>query len=264
VRFRRVVTAIVVPSLVIAGLASAGAFQSGTAHAATATLAPGLPVIGVSQIVADTAHGHLFMVQNPFGGGGSDDPVLVTNLSGDPVGTLANAMRNVTLSPDGQTLYADDGDAVTAISTATLKQTASYPTPGQAAELAVQSGRLWVSYEGSSYSGIGAIDLTDGTADWNAVPIDYVGVPPAIAVDPSDTGILVATGDAFTGATLTAFNVSNRLSRTGQGHPAAGHDLRQPVVLGVRDNRRIGQTTGLERRRRPGGRPRQLRRRSAA
>jgi hypothetical protein len=209
VRFRRVVPAIVVPSLVLAGLASAAAFQSGTAHAAAATSATGLPVIGVSQIVADTAHGHLFMVQNPYGGRGSDDPVLVTNLSGTPVGTLADAMRNVTLSPDGQTLYADDGDAVTAISTATLKQTASYPTPGQAAELAVQSGRLWVSYEGSSYSGIGAIDLTDGTADWNAVPTDYIGVPPAIAVDPSDTSILVVSGAGFDGSTMATFNVSN-------------------------------------------------------
>jgi hypothetical protein len=208
VRFRRVMPAIVAPAILLAGLASVGAFQSGPAHAATVTPAAGLPVIGVSQIVADTAHGHLFIVDNPYGGY-SDNPVLVTNLNGDPVGTLADAMRNATLSPNGQTLYADDGDAVTAISTATLKQTASYPTPGLAAELAVQSGRLWVSYAGSSYSGIGAIDLTDGTADWNAVPVDYIGVPPAISVDPSDTGILVASGDSFTGATLATYNVSN-------------------------------------------------------
>lgn len=204
---RRVAPAIVASSIALVGLAGAAAFPPGAANAATASGAPGLPVVGVSQIVADTAHGHLFIVDNPYGGL-SDDPVLVTNLSGDPVGTLADAMQHVTLSPDGRTLYADDGDAVTAFSTATLKQTASYPTPGQAAGLAVQSGRLWVSYRGAD-SGVGAIDLANGTANWSAVPGQYLGVPPQLAADPSDTGILVVTGQGLDGSTLATFNVSD-------------------------------------------------------
>jgi hypothetical protein len=208
VRFRRVVPAIVVPSLVLTCLGSAAAFQSGTAHAAAATSATGLPVIGVSQIVADTAHGHLFIIQAPYG----ESPVLVTTLSGNPVATLADAVQNMTLSPDGQTLYADNGDAVTAISTATLRQTASYPLPSgdRAAGLAVQSGRLWVSYQISGASnGIGAIDLANGSADWNSVTGDWVPLPPAIAADPSDTGILVASSLGETPGTVATYNVSN-------------------------------------------------------
>lgn len=116
------------------------------------------------------------------------------------------------LSPDGSTLYADNGDTVTAINTTTLQRIASYPLPSgdRAAGLAVQSGRLWVSYQNSgAYNGIGAIDLANGSADWNAVTGDWVPLPPAIAADPSDTGILVASSLGETPGTLATYNVSN-------------------------------------------------------
>jgi hypothetical protein len=95
-------------------------------------------------IIADSAHGHLFISQGTAG-----DPILVTN-------------------------YAVAGGAVSAISTATLKQTASYPLPSgdRLAGLALQDGSLWVSYQNvsSDLSYVGAINIASGTADWTAVP----------------------------------------------------------------------------------------------
>lgn len=73
-RFRRIA-----PVVVLAVTASLTTFPSGPAHATTVT---GLPVTTVYQLVADTAHGHLFISQGPY-----DDPIVVTNLSGTPITT---------------------------------------------------------------------------------------------------------------------------------------------------------------------------------
>lgn len=207
-RFRRVVPAIVGPAIALAGAAT---FHSIAAHAGTASAASavGLPISSAYQVIADTAHSHLFISQ-----GAGSDTILLTSLSGSPVATLADATQNMTLSPDGSTLYADNGGSVTAINTTTLQRTASYPLPSgdRAAGLAVQSGRLWVSYQNtdsSLNSRIGAIDLANGSADWNAVTGDWVPLAPAIAADPSDAGILVASSLGATPGTVETYNVSN-------------------------------------------------------
>src|SRR5262252_1897299 len=95
--------------------------------AARASTPVSLPITSFYQIVADTAHGHLFISE----GSSSINHILVTDLTGQQVNTIAgqNGVMGINLSPDGKTLYAalSANHAVTAIDTSTLQQTASYP-----------------------------------------------------------------------------------------------------------------------------------------
>ena len=195
----------IAPVVVLAvAAASLTAFPSGPAHAATAT---GLPITSAYQVVADTAHGHLFISQGPTT---TDAPIVVTNLSGTPVTTIGKGARGLALSADDKTLYAAIGDTVTAFSTTTLKQTDSYPTPGPAWQVAQQSGRLWVSYQDGNLGEVGGIDPANPTAPLDSVPGEWLDFPPAIAVDPDDSGILVTSGEPLTSAEGTAtYNVSD-------------------------------------------------------
>jgi hypothetical protein len=203
VRFRRVVPAIVAPAIVLAGLAGVAAFQSGPAQAAAAA---GLPVASVYQVVADTAHGHLFISQGPDAG--TDAPIVVTNLSGTPITTIGDGARGLALSANDETLYAATGDTVSAFSTTTLKETASYPTPGTAWQVALQSGRLWVSYQDEDAGEIGAIDLANGSDSWNAVPGQWIDWPPDIALDPG-TGVLVTSSVGTSEPVTATYNASD-------------------------------------------------------
>lgn len=98
---------------------------AGISHAAAITPQP-----AAYQVIADTAHGHLFISEDsapsfvPFP---ADSDVLVTNLSGAPVATLPGpaGVHGVTLSPDGTTLYVGQDGGVAAFSTATLQQWAA-------------------------------------------------------------------------------------------------------------------------------------------
>ena len=95
----------------------------------------------------DATHGHIFISQ----GSSSQDGILVTDLSGQVVTTITgqSSVTGLALSPDGSTLYNAISYAVNAISTSTLTQTASYPMPAGDSpfNVAVQSGKVWVSYD---------------------------------------------------------------------------------------------------------------------
>ena len=125
-----------------------------------------LPITNFHEFVVDAAHGHLFFTQ---GYGGIDNftkhnAITVTNLSGKLVATIGGQdnVQGIALSPDGSTLYAaDEGDdAVSAISTTTLQETARYPlgTGNAPYGVAVQSGKVWVGYQGPAGAFIGEID----------------------------------------------------------------------------------------------------------
>jgi hypothetical protein len=200
VRFRRIAP-VVVLTVAAAGLT---AFPSGSAHAAAVT---GLPITSVYQVVADAAHGHVFISQGPDAG--TDASIVVTNLSGTPITTIGDGARGLSLSANGETLYAATGDTVSAFSTTTLKETASYPTPGLAFQVALQSGRLWVGYQDDSEGEIGAIDLANGSGIWNAVPGQWVEWPPVIAADPSEKGILVTSSVGTNEPVTASYNVSD-------------------------------------------------------
>jgi hypothetical protein len=184
---------------------------TGVAHAATITPQP-----AAYQIIADTSHGHLFISEGstpsfrPFP---TDSTILVTDLSGDPVATLPGPLGvdGVTLSPDGTTLYVAQDGGVAAFSTATLQQTSFYSIGFPAYSVAVQSGRIWVSYdEGNSNFTIGSIDPSTGSFDPGPFPVGWLLFPPLISADPAgDSGVLVTASQGVNPKTVASFNVSN-------------------------------------------------------
>lgn len=206
----------------------------GSAHAATAS--SGLPIKNEYQVVTDTAHGHLFISQGTFADNGqgsySDNSILVTNLSGKVVATIPGqaGVEGMALSPNGSTVYAalSTGDAVTAISTKTLKETASFPLASgdEAYSVAVQSGELWVSYRGTANQGaIGSFNPTvTSSFTPNAVPANWAGSAPQIAADPGGTpGILATSSVGDSPPTVATFDVSK---------PAAVTELASSTTIG--------------------------------
>ena len=187
-----------------------GLLPATSAHADTVT---SLPIASFYQIVADTAHGHLFISQ----GSSSYSHIIVTNLAGQEVTAIAgqDGVTGIALSPDGKTLYAALGSAhaVSAIDTATLKQTASYPvgngnTP---VDVAVQSGKVWVSYNTGSVGSatIGDIDLSaKPPAFQTQAAMGGWYAAPELAADPHDTGVLVAAEPGMDPASVASYNVS--------------------------------------------------------
>jgi hypothetical protein len=186
------------------------ASTAGVARAATITPQP-----AAYQVIADTAHGHLFISEGTLPSYElfpTDSTVLVTDLSGNPVATLPGPLGGdgMTLSPDGTTLYVAQDGGVAAFSTATLQQTSFYSIGFPAYSVAVQSGRLWVSYdeEGTIFT-IGSIDPSTGSFDATPFPALWLS-PPLISADPADqSGTLVTSSEGVDPPTVASFNVSN-------------------------------------------------------
>jgi hypothetical protein len=187
-----------------------GLLPASGAHADTTTA---LKITSFYQIVADTAHSHLFISQ----GSSSQNHIIVTNLAGKQVATIGgqDGVMGIALSPDGKTLYAALSalHAVTAISTSTLKETASYSigntnTPH---DVAVQSGKVWVSYDTGtpSMAAIGDIDLTTNTPafETQAAMGGWYSAP-ELAADPHDTGVLVAAQPGISPASAGTYDTS--------------------------------------------------------
>jgi hypothetical protein len=187
------------------------ASTAGVARAATIT-----PLPAAYQVVADTAHGHLFISEGTSlieQTSPTDSTILVTDLSGNPVAMLPGPFGEdgMTLSPDGTTLYVTQDNGVAAFSTATLQQTSFYSIGFPAYSVVVQSGRLWVSYDegGSTYT-IGSIDLSTGSFDATPFPGTWVELPPLISADPAgQSGTLVTSSVGSNPPTVASFNVSN-------------------------------------------------------
>jgi hypothetical protein len=201
----RIAAALAIGIGVISALPAAGA------HADSSTM---LPIDGFGQIIADTAHGHLFLSQGRY-----TDGIAVTDLSGSLVTTLAaqDIVAGMVLSADGSTLYAamPDASAVAVISTATLQMsTYSLPAGDQPEYLAIQSGRLWVSYnppgDGAGISGVGDIDLTATTPAFEADPAmgSTWYSAPVLAADPGDSGVLVAGEPDESPSSIAAFTTT--------------------------------------------------------
>src|SRR5262245_2135557 len=191
-------------------LGAVGLLPAGIAHADKTTT---LQIASFYQIVADPAHGHLFISQ----GSSSQNHIIVTNLAGAQVATIAgqNGVNGIALSPDGKTLYAALGasHAVTAIDTGTLAQTASYPigNANTPVDVAVQSGKVWVSYDTGSAGAatIGDIDLTANVPAFE--PQSAMGgwyAAPEIAADPRDTGVLVAAEPSLSPTSVASYDTS--------------------------------------------------------
>jgi len=178
---------------------------------AAAQIGTTLPITSFGQIVADTASGYLF-ISDP-----DQNEILVTNLTGQEVTTIGDqdGVRGIALSSDGSTLYAalGTGDAVTAISTSTLAQTASYPLPAGDApqDVALESGDLWVSYSTATPgdAAIGDIDVTASTPAFETqANMGGWSSAPQIAADPQDSGVLVAAEPSVSPTATASYDVS--------------------------------------------------------
>jgi hypothetical protein len=180
----------------------------GIAHADTITP---LPIKSYYQMVVDSAHGHIFISQ----GTSTSNGILVTNLSGQPDTTIdgQNGVMGLALSADGSTLYAalSSSHEISAISTATLKQTAVYPLPSSDTpqDVAVQSGKVWVSYTSAGMGAIGDINLaaTPPAFETQAVMGGWAAAP-KLAADPPGTGLLVAADPVSSPAPVASYKVS--------------------------------------------------------
>jgi hypothetical protein len=225
-RFKRVLAAATASAVTAAGVVAAVAVSAGSAAAGTITADVALPLPTYSQMLVDPIHHHLFVTA-----GSGSSSILVTDYSGQTVATIPNepGATGLALSDDGSTVYAAlaHGDAISAISTTTLAETARYATGTgtDPAYVAYTSGRIWFGYGApGSHGAIGSIDpstspaavtlsaVNDPLASWYGAP--KLKASPAgdlVAGQPSSTPLQLASYDVSTGTAarltpMTTFN----------------------------------------------------------
>ncbi|QNP71290.1 hypothetical protein IAG44_18850 [Streptomyces roseirectus] len=195
-------------ALLVALTTAAGTLAvTGTAYATPA--ATPLPLAAYAHLQADPAHGHLFFTE-----GKGSTGIVVTDLAGARVTTIADEQgaTGLALSPDGTTLYAAlaDAGAIAAIDTATLKETARWPTGTGSApvSVAVEAGRVWYGYTADGRGGIGSIDPAapapeatpqPAMSHWSTAPLLATGGGVLAAEEPSGSLSHVATFDVSSG-----------------------------------------------------------------
>jgi hypothetical protein len=194
------------PSIAVAlllGLTTAVGPGAGRSYAAGGTP---LPIAHFARMVVDAPHGHLFI-----SGGAGTDGILVTDLDGGNP-TMIDGEPGATglaLSDDGSVLYAalPDQDAIAAISTQNLSESARYGTGAgtHPDSLAVAGGSLWFGYGTAGAGGIGSVDGA-GTVTLRQDPDSWAG-PPVLTTTPTPSGVLAAAvqqGDTTALATYQA------------------------------------------------------------
>ena len=203
------------------GIASI-ALSAGPAAAATTTFVT-LPFTSYFGMLVDPANQHLFVT-----GGASSSSILVMDYSGDTVATIPDepGASGLALSGDGSTVYVAlaGGDAISAISTSTLTETARYATGTDPAYVAYAGGKVWFGYGSSPDGGpgIGSVDpgtspatvtlnaTNDPAYNWSSAP-ELAATPAGDLVAGAGLGSLelasydVSTGTASTLTPLTSF-----------------------------------------------------------
>ncbi|WP_333777731.1 hypothetical protein [Streptomyces sp. IBSBF 3136] len=220
------------------------------APAALADGAAALPLSHYAHLLVDAAHGHLFFSQ-----GAGSTGILVTDLSGTPVTTITGEQgaTGLALSADGGTLYAAlaDGDAVAAIDTSTLDESARWSTGSGSApvSVAVAGGRVWYGCTAGDGGGIGSVD--PATADpaatpqpsmshWSAAPLLAAGGGVLAAEEPTQNLSHVATFDVSDGTasakadTLVRGGTATGLQVTGDGSQVLIAAPQQPALYAYR------------------------------
>jgi hypothetical protein len=200
--------------------ADAAALAPGSTQAAAAAVAAAaggaLPIAGFHEMVADVATGHLFFSRGARGKDASDT-IVVTSLSGRLVRTIAGqtGVEGIALSPDGSTLYAAlaGRDAVSAINTSSLEVTGLYPLASGDSpyDVAVESGRVWVSYTNSDGSFVGAVNYNDVPSPSAFTPLvlpSSFSSAPRLFADPDNSGELVASVPGTELATVASYDVA--------------------------------------------------------
>lgn len=209
-RFKRSIAA---AFAAVAGVAmSAGAAIPAGVPAAAAS-APAtvvnLPIRTFSHLLIDPVHHHLFITSGAF-----SSSILVTDYSGQTVATIQDepSATGLALSSDGSTVYAalPDGDAISAISTSTLAETARYAT-GTGTEptyVADTKGKIWFGYGGSGEGEIGWIDprTSPATVTLKAVPRFWYAAPMLAA---TEGGELVGGEPGISPVQMASYDVSS-------------------------------------------------------
>ncbi|MFF4040949.1 hypothetical protein [Streptomyces sp. NPDC001816] len=234
---------------VVAGLTTATVGLTGSAAWADSTAA--LPLSHYSHMLVDTAHQHIFFSQ-----GTGSTGIVVTDLSGTPVTTLADEQgaTGLALSPDGGTLYAalTDGDAVAAVDTATLTESARWSTGTGSAPVSVAAagGKVWYGYTSDGKGAIGSVGSVDPSGSaatpepsmshWSVAPLLATGGGVLAAEEPQQNLSHVATFDVSSGTptakadTLVYGGTASGLQVTGDGTKVLLTAPQQPAVEAYR------------------------------
>jgi hypothetical protein len=214
------------------GLASLGL---STASAQTASTAVPLPITQYAHMLVDAAHQHLF-----FSGGAGSSSILVTDYAGQTVATISGETNagGLALSADGSTVYAALGttDAVSAISTDTLTETARYDTgTGSDPEsVAWSAGKVWFGYGPAGNGGIGSVDpsASPATVTLKATGDSWYSAPIVAA---TADGELVAGEPGQSPAELASYDVSSGSAQVLHGQlfldsPSVSSNLRDLAI----------------------------------
>ncbi|TKA06658.1 YncE family protein [Actinacidiphila oryziradicis] len=160
----------------------------------------------------DAVHQHFF-ISDPTGGS-----VVVTDYGGQVVGQITSepGAAGLALSYDSGTLYValPNADAISAIDTSALAETARYKTGPGTAPLhpAVAGGKVWFGYGTATQGNIGSLDLS------GADPVVTLGQEgsshgfysaPLLASSPADPGELVAGVEGQSPVELQVYDVSS-------------------------------------------------------
>lgn len=211
-----------------------------SAPMASAETSVPLPGQSYGDLLVDSAHHHLFV-----SGGPSSEVLTVTDGFGTRVKSIAGqpGADGMALSADGSTVYVaqSDADAISAVSTRTLQQTALYPTGSgtRPQDVVVAGGRLWFSYKGDVLGGqaltggIGSVDLGGGG---ESAPVTLeeptAWGAPRIAADPADPGrVVTASADGTNHTSLAVYDVSSGAAvRTAYGPQVIDNGVRDLAV----------------------------------
>lgn len=210
-RFRRTLAVATASAAAALGTAAALGLSATSAQAATTSVQ--LPIAQYSHMLVDPVHKHIFITS-----GTGYSTILVTDYSGQTVATISGepGATGLALSGNGSTVYAAlaNGDAISAISTSTLTETARYST-GAGADptyVAYTSGKIWFGYGAATQGGIGSINprtrpatltlnaTNDPANTWYAAPMLSASRDgKLVAGEPSQSPVQLATYDVSSG-----------------------------------------------------------------
>jgi hypothetical protein len=206
-RFKRTLAMAMAGATAALGIAASAGLPAVSARAATTSVQ--LPIPRYSHMLVDPVHQHIFITS-----GTGYSSILVTDYSGQTVATIPNepGATGLALSGDGSTVYAAlaNGDAVSAISTSTLAETARYAT-GTGTDptyVAYTSGRIWFGYGAAAQGGLGSINpgTSPATVTLNAAPGNWYAAPMVTA---TPGGELVVGEPGQSPVQLASYNVSS-------------------------------------------------------
>jgi WD40 repeat protein len=167
----------------------------------------------IPRIVVDGQNQHIYI-----SAGEQISFVEVFDLDGNRVGSIddQDSATGMVLSPDGSTLYIAHSElgTISAVSTATLQQTAVYQTGVDTEHLAFAGGRLWFGYRtpdccGGYTTGMGSVDVGGSAPTVSLEPQwPWYAAAPNVLADPADPDKLIVASDGYSGV-VGVFDVSS-------------------------------------------------------